>query len=203
MIYKDWHHYSFRFSSEYFDSETALVYYNNRYYSPQLGRWLSRDPIEEKDGYNLYNFVKNNPVNSFDLLGTFSLSFPWYGNWGGPGWAAGQKVEDGWSQRHPEYLDIPARDQLDECYKKHDKCYENCRKSHECDPDGEASCFSGCDYASFSCQLAAATKLNNDVPWYGRVQGLVAAGVLPAQGAVRDGYNATVVSVILRTFDSD
>jgi RHS repeat-associated protein len=34
----------FLFSSEYLDSETNLVYYNYRYYSPELGRWLSRDP---------------------------------------------------------------------------------------------------------------------------------------------------------------
>ena len=44
----------FRFSSEYYDSETGLVYYNQRYYDPQLGRWLSRDPIEEEGGLNLY-----------------------------------------------------------------------------------------------------------------------------------------------------
>ena len=33
----------FRFSSEYHDDETGLVYYNYRYYSPQLGRWTKRD----------------------------------------------------------------------------------------------------------------------------------------------------------------
>ena len=44
----------FRFFSEYYDSETGLVYYNQRYYDPQLGRWLSRDPIEEEGGWNLY-----------------------------------------------------------------------------------------------------------------------------------------------------
>ena len=40
----------FRFSSEYYDSATTLVYYNYRYYSPVLGRWLSRDPISEVGG---------------------------------------------------------------------------------------------------------------------------------------------------------
>ena len=40
----------FRFSSEYFDVRTELVYYNYRYYSPTLGRWLSRDPIGEQGG---------------------------------------------------------------------------------------------------------------------------------------------------------
>jgi len=33
-----------RFSTKYTDPETGLVYYGYRYYSPSLGRWLSRDP---------------------------------------------------------------------------------------------------------------------------------------------------------------
>ena len=59
----------FRFSLEYFDEETELVYYNFRYYSPELGRWLSRDPIEEQGGYNLYVMLTNNTINSLDYLG--------------------------------------------------------------------------------------------------------------------------------------
>ena len=65
----------FRFSSEYHDDETGLVYYNYRYYSPELGRWTKRDPIEEKGGVNLYAMVGNNPVNRWDHLGfgTFTV----------------------------------------------------------------------------------------------------------------------------------
>jgi len=59
----------FRFSTKYTDSETDLVYYGHRYYSPELGRWISRDPIEEAGGLNLYGMVGNDPVNSVDLLG--------------------------------------------------------------------------------------------------------------------------------------
>ncbi|MGI6346001.1 MAG: RHS repeat domain-containing protein [Limisphaerales bacterium] len=62
----------FQFSTKYTDSETDLVYYGYRYYSPALGRWLSRDPIEEQGGLNLYGFVNNDPVNKWDKLG---LSF--------------------------------------------------------------------------------------------------------------------------------
>jgi RHS repeat-associated protein len=43
------------------------------HYSPSLGRWLSRDPIEERGGLNLYGFVNNDPVNRFDHLGLASL----------------------------------------------------------------------------------------------------------------------------------
>ena len=61
----------FRFSSEYYDSETGLVYYNYRYYSPTLGRWLSRDPIMEAGGWNLYNGMGNNPICYIDSNGRF------------------------------------------------------------------------------------------------------------------------------------
>ena len=59
----------FRFSSEYYDSELDLVYYNFRHYSPSLGRFLSRDPIEEQGGLNLYAFVRNMLFVIFDLNG--------------------------------------------------------------------------------------------------------------------------------------
>ena len=59
----------FRFSSEYADDETGLVYYNYRYYSPQLGRWIKRDSIEEEGGVNLYGYVANSPIDRFDYLG--------------------------------------------------------------------------------------------------------------------------------------
>ena len=32
-----------RFSTKYYDAETDLYYYGYRYYSPSLGRWISRD----------------------------------------------------------------------------------------------------------------------------------------------------------------
>jgi hypothetical protein len=34
-----------------------------------LGRWISRDPLEENGGFNLYILVQNSPNNSFDALG--------------------------------------------------------------------------------------------------------------------------------------
>ena len=40
-----------------------------RFYSPNLGRFINRDPIEEQGGINLYAFVANNPINRWDYLG--------------------------------------------------------------------------------------------------------------------------------------
>jgi len=60
-----------RFSTKVTDDESGLVYYGRRYYSPGLGRFLGRDPIDEAGGPNLYGFVGNNPINRWDLLGMF------------------------------------------------------------------------------------------------------------------------------------
>ncbi|WP_166647151.1 RHS repeat-associated core domain-containing protein [Prosthecobacter fusiformis] len=57
------------FSTKYKDVETGLVYYGYRYYAPEMGRWISRDPIEENGGINLYGMCGNDPVNGVDVLG--------------------------------------------------------------------------------------------------------------------------------------
>jgi len=59
----------FRFSSKYTDDETDLVYYGYRYYSPEMGRWLNRDPIGETGGLNLHVFADGDPLNRVDYLG--------------------------------------------------------------------------------------------------------------------------------------
>jgi hypothetical protein len=41
------------------------------YYNASTGRWLSRDPISEKGGRNVYAFVANQPAGRIDLLGLF------------------------------------------------------------------------------------------------------------------------------------
>ncbi len=58
-----------RWSTKVTDDETGLVYYGFRYYSPGTGRWLSRDPIQEDGGLNLYEFVANNALTRIDRLG--------------------------------------------------------------------------------------------------------------------------------------
>ena len=53
---------------EWFE-RTGLVYYGQRWYHPESGRWLSRDPAGEEGGLNLYGFCRNDPVNHYDLDG--------------------------------------------------------------------------------------------------------------------------------------
>jgi RHS repeat-associated protein len=66
----------FRFSTKRTDPTTDLVLYEYRAYSPTLGRWLNRDPIEESGGRNLYGFVYNNPIRRIDRLGLFVETCP-------------------------------------------------------------------------------------------------------------------------------
>ena len=62
----------FRFSSKPWDEETGLYYYGYRFYSPQLGRWINRDPMGEAAGGLAYGFVDNDSVNGFDALGLWN-----------------------------------------------------------------------------------------------------------------------------------
>ncbi|MBQ6340467.1 MAG: DUF2778 domain-containing protein, partial [Kiritimatiellae bacterium] len=48
-----------------------FYYYGRRFYSPELKRWITRDPIGEEGGVNLYAMCGNNATELFDKLGMF------------------------------------------------------------------------------------------------------------------------------------
>lgn len=54
--------FNLRFPGQYYDAETGLHYNLHRYYDPQIGRYLTPDPIG-LDGGNLFAYVEGNPVN--------------------------------------------------------------------------------------------------------------------------------------------
>ncbi|MBR1609545.1 MAG: RHS repeat-associated core domain-containing protein, partial [Kiritimatiellae bacterium] len=64
----------FRFSTKHHDPETDTLYYGYRHYSPRLGRWLSRDPLGENGGLNLFVFLENSGGGSLDMLGLTKVS---------------------------------------------------------------------------------------------------------------------------------
>jgi RHS repeat-associated protein len=66
-----------RFSTKFTDTESGLLYYGHRYYNPSTGRWLSRDPIEEEGGDNLYIFLDNDPVGYVDAVGLYRFEESW------------------------------------------------------------------------------------------------------------------------------
>jgi len=58
-----------QYTGREYDSETELYYYRARYYDPQIGRFITPDPIGFKGGINFYSYVKNSPINFIDPLG--------------------------------------------------------------------------------------------------------------------------------------
>lgn len=64
------------FSGYFKDRLTGLYYVRNRYYHSQLGRWITRDPIGEEGGINLYAYVSNNPINLYDANGFSEVCCP-------------------------------------------------------------------------------------------------------------------------------
>ncbi len=59
-----------QWGSEVYDEELGLVYYNYRYYNPQDGRWLSRDPLGAQSGLNLYAYAGNRMIPDYLGLNT-------------------------------------------------------------------------------------------------------------------------------------
>ena len=62
----------FGFAGMFWAAESELAVTRFRAYDPELGRWLSRDPLpnaEVKEGANLYCYVRNNPAGAVDPLG--------------------------------------------------------------------------------------------------------------------------------------
>jgi len=57
-----------RFQGQYEDTETGLCYNYFRYFDPEVGRYITPDPIGLAGGANLYLYTVN-PVNSLDPLG--------------------------------------------------------------------------------------------------------------------------------------
>ncbi|BAV06841.1 RHS repeat-associated core domain-containing protein [Filimonas lacunae] len=60
----------YRFCGKEKDEETGFYYYGARYYAAWLARWTSSDPAGFVDGFNLYRYCINNPVNYQDPNGT-------------------------------------------------------------------------------------------------------------------------------------
>jgi RHS repeat-associated protein len=68
LYYPDYS-FTFQFSTKQFDVETNFGYWGERYYLPEYGRWASQDPIGHAGGANLYGYVLNDPIGSFDPVG--------------------------------------------------------------------------------------------------------------------------------------
>ena len=72
--YKDYVRIPFLFQGQYYDEEIKLAYNRFRYYDPELGRYISQDPIRFESGTTtLYNYVED-PNIYLDVLGEYPSS---------------------------------------------------------------------------------------------------------------------------------
>jgi RHS repeat-associated protein len=95
------------------DSESGVYQVRYRYLHATLGRWLTRDPLGEKDGSNLYFYVVNDPVNAIDVLGL---------TWDTPS-STVTPVELGWewlTGDGPRHRDFKDGDNFAELLRQHD-----------------------------------------------------------------------------------
>ncbi len=59
-------------------ADAKLSDHRRRYYSPEIARWLARDPIKERGGINLYMFLRNSPQKFSDAFGLASPETQWW-----------------------------------------------------------------------------------------------------------------------------
>jgi len=110
----------FNFTGLYRHAASNLDLAVYRAYDPDLGRWLSRDPIGETGGVNLYLYAFDDPTDLLDTDGAFPNSWvPRYGYWGGPDWSGGWRP----SQHGGRNGSLRPIDALDAAAMRHDLAY--------------------------------------------------------------------------------
>ncbi|NET90609.1 MAG: RHS repeat-associated core domain-containing protein [Kamptonema sp. SIO1D9] len=66
------------FTEKWLEESTDLYHFRARYYDPEVGRFISRDPVDiietAPESSNLYQFVYNNPLIYLDPTGEFTIS---------------------------------------------------------------------------------------------------------------------------------
>src|SRR5205814_10647279 len=60
------------------DPLTGLMFYRARWYDPQIGRFISEDPIGLAGGINQFCYVGNSPQNAKDPSGLYEIDVHYY-----------------------------------------------------------------------------------------------------------------------------
>ena len=96
----------FRDPGQYADPETGLYYNRARYYDPDIGRFISPDPVSYEGGYNLYRYGPN-PIGWLDPMGwVHKMSGAWGdGDMGG---SFTKQYQSGMDPKYPPELNTRA-----------------------------------------------------------------------------------------------
>ena len=67
-----------RYRGYYYDTETGFYYVSSRYYDPEIARWINADSVLAGaaiflQGYNMFAYCFNNPVNMVDSTGNWPI----------------------------------------------------------------------------------------------------------------------------------
>jgi RHS repeat-associated protein len=59
----------YAYKTKEYSPETGLIFFGARYYNPLIGRFITKDPLGQIDGPNVYIYCNNDPVNKYDPWG--------------------------------------------------------------------------------------------------------------------------------------
>lgn len=65
-----------QYAAKRLDFDLGLIDFGKRHYDPQLGRWMTLDPLGFINHRNLYQYNFNNPFRYYDPNGTFAFAIP-------------------------------------------------------------------------------------------------------------------------------
>ncbi len=102
------------FMGKDYDDEIYLYYYRIRYYSQNLGRFYTKDPLGAINYMSCYSYPHNNPININDMMGLGEKITPWIA----------KKLKESFIDRTSKYLknkfltDADAYDYIEKKYKQ-------------------------------------------------------------------------------------
>jgi RHS repeat-associated protein len=145
----------FGFTGHYYHSPSNLHLAPYRAYDSTVGRWISRDPLGEKGGLNVYRYVRNNILNLTDPDGRNPLTgaliggeigsvFPGLGTiiGAGIGAIAGTVIVVwAWNAAQEEASAQQCRDRANEEF---EACFNSCDEI--CDATARARCKARCNH---------------------------------------------------------
>ena len=61
----------YAYKTKEYSPETGLIFFGRRYYNPLIGRFITKDPLGQVDGPNMYLYCLNDSINRMDLYGLY------------------------------------------------------------------------------------------------------------------------------------